>query len=169
MARLITFLSFAIYLSSSIYADQGGVREVRSWADGQWAVVDVKTVTGTVVIVSSVIGREIDFEERNRFAVFEGETVYNHRQKLSVLKTPVSGFQSAVFLKLSDDQYGVQVTFRNELGIQHRLLRIKKHDELVRMRNYLVSTEKLMCGEISEYLKSISGNAYLLQDIKRWI
>lgn len=141
MSKSLMIFSFVIILSSSVYADQSGVREVRSWVDGQWAVVDVKTVTGTVVVLSDVVGREIDFEERSRFAVFEGETLYNRKQKLSVLKTPVTGFQSAVFLKLVDDTYGVKISYKNQLGFQNRLLRIKDAEELNHMRDYLVNFE----------------------------
>lgn len=135
----LIFTCFAIILYSSAYADQAGVREVRSWVDGQWAVVDVKTVTGTVVVLSDVVGPEIDFEERNQFAVFEGETLYNRKQEVSVLKTPVTGFQSAVFLKLADGTYGVKIAYKNQLGVQHRMLPIKNADALHHMRDYLVN------------------------------
>ena len=134
---MVTFFIFTIILFSNVFADSNEIREVRSWEGGTWAVVDVETVRGTVVVLSSVVGREIDFDERSRFAIFEGETVYNHKKYLSVLQTPVVGFQSAVFLKLSDGGYGVQVTYRNEMGIQNRLLRMRDYNDLVRMYDYL--------------------------------
>jgi hypothetical protein len=136
MVRFGVIFIFAITLSINAFADSGGERKVRAWGEGQWAVVDIKTVTGTVMILSPVIGREIDFEERNHFAVFGGETKYNRNQNISVLKTPVSGFQSAVFLKLSESVYGVQVTYRDEVGQHHRLLPIKDNGELMNMRRY---------------------------------
>ena len=137
MRCLVTFFCFVICSYSSAIADSERRREVRSWDEGQWAVVDIEKVTGTVVVLSPVVGQEIDFEERNRFGIFSGETVYNNKQKMSVLKTPVTGFQSAVFLKFSNEKYGVRVTFRNEMGVQHRLLHIADHDEMVRLRDYV--------------------------------
>lgn len=136
MVRFFVGFCFVIISFINAFADSGGERKVRAWGEGQWAVVDIKAVTGTVMILSPVIGREIDFEERNHFAVFEGVTQYNRNQKISTLKTPVSGFQSAVFLKLPEGHYGIQVTYRDEVGQHHRLLPIKDEDELMNMRRY---------------------------------
>lgn len=136
---LLVLFAFAFFIFGNVFADQGRVREVRSWIEGRWAVVDVETISGSVVILSPLVGREIDFEERNRFAVFEGENTYNQKARLFVFKTPIAGFQSAVFLKMSDDTYGVRITYRNEMGLQYRFLPIKNRNDLIRMRDYLSS------------------------------
>jgi len=136
MTRLLAFFVFAICLQGNAFADQKGVREVRPWIEGRWAVVDVKADTGQVVVVSGAVGQEIDQIERNQFAVFEGETTFNRDMKIPVLKTPIVGFQKAVFLKFDEDRYGLLVTFRNEMGLQDRLLPIKNRDVLIEMRDY---------------------------------
>ena len=136
---------------------------LRAWAKDRWAVVTVREVTGTVVVVSPAIGREIDFDEGNRLGVFQGITEYTKRSNVPTLTHPVTGFQSAVFLKLADDQYGICVTFRDEAGTRCRLLHIRDVEELHRIRDYihrmddvqaapdypLVTDEKATCDVIS--------------------
>ncbi len=110
---------------------------LRVWAEDRWAVVTVGEVTGTVVIVSPAVGREIDFDEGNQLGVFQGVTEYTKHHNMPTLTQLVAGFQSAVFLKLSDDQYGICVTFRDEAGTRCRLLHIRDVEELNRIRDYI--------------------------------
>ena len=110
---------------------------LRTWAEDRWAVVTVREVTGTIVVVSPAVGREIDFDEGNQLAVFQGVTEYIKRSNVPTLTYPVTGFQSAVFLKLADDQYGICVTFRDEAGTRCRLLHIRDIEELHRIRDYI--------------------------------
>ena len=110
---------------------------LRVWAEDRWAVVTVGEVTGTVVIVSPAVGREIDFDEGNQLGVFQGVTEYTKHHNMPTLTQLVAGFQSAVFLKLSDDQYGICVTFRDEAGTRCQLLPIRDVEELNRIRDYI--------------------------------
>ena len=110
---------------------------LRTWAEDHWAVVTVREVTGTVVVVSPAVGREIDFDEGNQLSVFQGVTEYTKHHNMPTLTQPIAGFQSAVFLKLADDQYGICVTFRDEAGTRCRLLHIRDVEELNRIRDYI--------------------------------
>ncbi len=110
---------------------------LRVWAEDRWAVVTVGEVTGTVVIVSPAVGREIDFDEGNQLGVFQGVTEYTKHHNMPTLTQPIAGFQSAVFLKLADDQYGICVAFRDEVGTRYRLLHIRDAEELSRIRDYI--------------------------------
>ena len=110
---------------------------LRTWAEDHWAVVTVREVSGTIVIVSPAVGREIDFDEGNQLSVFQGVTEYTKYHNMPTLTQPIAGFQSAVFLKLSDDQYGICVTFRDEAGTRCRLLHIRNAEELYRIRDYI--------------------------------
>ena len=110
---------------------------LRAWAEDHWAVVTVREVTGTIVVISSAVGREIDFDEGNQLGVFQGVTEYTKHHNIPTLTRLVPGFQSAVFLKLADDQYGICVTFRDEAGTRCRLLHIRDIEELNRIRDYI--------------------------------
>lgn len=110
---------------------------LRAWAEDRWAVVTVGEVTGTVVVISPAVGREIDFDEGNQLGVFQGVTEYTKHHNMPTLTQLVPGFQSAVFLKLADDQYGICVTFRDEAGTRCRLLHIRDVEELNRIRDYI--------------------------------
>ncbi len=110
---------------------------LRAWAEDHWAVVTVREVTGTIVVISSAVGREIDFDEGNQLGVFQGVTEYTKHHNIPTLTRLVPGFQSAVFLKLADDQYGICVTFRDEAGTRCRLLHIRDTEELNRIRDYI--------------------------------
>ena len=110
---------------------------LRAWAEDRWAVVTVREVTGTVVIISPAVGREIDFDEGNQLGVFQGVTEYTKHHNMPTVTQLIAGFQSAVFLKLADDQYGICVTFRDEAGTHCRLLHIRDTEELNRIRDYI--------------------------------
>ena len=110
---------------------------LRTWAEDRWAVITVGEVIGTVVVVSPAVGREIDFDEGNQLGVFQGVTEYTKHHNMPTLTQLVAGFQSAVFLKLADDQYGICVTFRDEAGTRSQLLHIRDVEELNRIRDYI--------------------------------
>ena len=112
-------------------------QKLRTWAEDRWAVVTVREVTGTVVVISPAVGREIDFDEGNQLGVFQGVTEYTKHHNMPTVTQLIAGFQSAVFLKLADDQYGICVTFRDEAGTHCRLLHIRDTEELNRIRDYI--------------------------------
>ena len=113
------------------------VRTILPWGDEGWAVVDVRRVTGTLVVVSPLVGREIDLEESNRFALFQGRTVFNQRIRLSLFDLAIPGFQSAVFLRKSNGKPAVKVSFRSGPRVQERALPLKDDDEVRRIREYI--------------------------------
>ena len=77
------------------YADELSDEEVRVVrtivgrdSDG-WAVVDIRTVSGDLVILSPVVGREIDLDEGLHFSMFQGPSEFNRRAPIPVLATAV--------------------------------------------------------------------------------
>ncbi len=139
MGHVILYLLFFVVFCGSAHAmtDSSLVRrELRPYGD-KWAVVEVRDVMGTLVVMAPEVGREIDLEVCNRFGMFQGETVYNRKLNVPTLTYPIEGFQSAVFMKLSDGQYGIKVVYRNEWGLQDQLLRLNDRAELGRIQNYL--------------------------------
>lgn len=127
-----------LFVSSAFAGEKTQTRqELRTWAEDRWAVVTVREVTGNVIAVSPLVGREIDFEEGNRFAIFQGATEYTKRLYLPTLTVPITGFQSAVFLELADEKFGVCVTYRDDAGLHVRFLRLRNRKELARICDYM--------------------------------
>ncbi len=117
-------------------SEPGAVRTIVS-RDESWAIMDVRSVSGKLVIVSPVVGREIDFEESNRFAIFHGRNKYNRGIELSLLNVGIPGFQSAVFLKRDGEKADVRIRFRSGPRIESRLFPLEGLDDLRRTREYI--------------------------------
>lgn len=136
MGKVIIIL--LLFASSAFAGEKTQTRqELRTWVEDRWAVVTVREVAGNVIGVSPLVGQEIDFEEGNRFAVFQGATEYTMRLYLPTLTVPVAGFQSAVFLELADGKFGVCVTYRDDAGSHVRFLRLRNMKELERICDYM--------------------------------
>ncbi|MDA0748817.1 MAG: hypothetical protein O2954_20050, partial [bacterium] len=110
------------------------MRTIMGMDDGTWAVVDVRKVKGNLVVLSPVVGPEIDLEESNRFALFQGRTVFNEKIKIGLFNMAVPGFQSAVFFLGRNDRPMVRVRFRSGAEIQSRTMPLKDKEELRRPR-----------------------------------
>lgn len=112
-----------------------------------WSVVDVRRVEGTLVVLSPVVGKEIDLEESNRYALFQGGTVFTNKIDLPILKMGVSGFQSAVFMKRADGKTAMKIQFRSGERIESRLVNLRKEEDLGRLREYIEHFTEVVKGE----------------------
>lgn len=112
-----------------------------------WAIVDMRSVEGTQIVLSPLIGEEMDLEESNRYALFQGGTTYTSKVDLSVLRIGVSGFQSAEFMKQENGNLAIKVKYRSGPRIQTRLVRLKDDNELRRLREYIENFEGVIQGE----------------------
>ena len=120
--------------------------------DDGWAVADVRKIVGTMVVVSPVVGREINLEESNRFALFQGPNVFTKRVDLPLLQMAVPGFISAVFLKRTDGKPAVGIRYRSGARIENRVMPLKDEGEFQRI------------GAFIEHFDEIRKGAYTLAD-----
>jgi hypothetical protein len=112
-----------------------------------WSIVDVRRVEGTQIILSPAVGSEINLEESNRYALFQGGTSYTSNVDLSILRIGVSGFQSAVFMKKANGKLAIKVQYRSGPRIETRLIGLKDDNELRRLREYIEHFNDVIKGE----------------------
>ena len=144
LVTTVSLLFSTLCTTGPVWADKKGdeedvqaVRTIAPRGDEGWAIVDIRRVAGSLVVVSPVIGREIDLEESNRFSLFQGVTVFNRRIDLPVLQIGVPGFQSAVFMRKANGKPAVKIQYRSGPNIESRLVNMKDDDELRRFREYV--------------------------------
>ena len=111
-------------------SDEQFTRTISSSGSDGWSIVDVRRIDGTQIILSPAVGSEIDLEESNRYALFQGGTTYTSKVDLSLLKVGVSGFQSAVFMKQESGRLALKIEYRSRPRIETRLIPIKSVNEL---------------------------------------
>ncbi len=111
-----------------------------------WAVVDIRTVTGEVVILSPEVGREVGLEEAIKLSVFQGPSEFNRRAPIPILGTSVPGFREAIFIKRQSGRYGVRIEFRSADKIRFRTIRLEETD-VSRIREYVEHFEEIQRGE----------------------
>jgi len=119
---------------------------VSSGSDG-WTIVDERRIDGKQIILSPAVGSEIDLEESNRYALFQGGTTYTSKVDLSLLKVGVSGFQSAVFMKQENGRLALKIEYRSGPRIEARLIPIKSDNELRKLREYVEHFNEVIKGE----------------------
>lgn len=119
---------------------------VSAGTDG-WSIVDIRSVEGTQIILSPVVGAEIDLEESNRYALFQGGTTYTSKVDLSLLRVGVAGFQSAEFMKQANGRLAIKIQYRSGPRIETRLVRLKDDNELRRLREYVENFDAVIKGE----------------------
>ena len=122
------------------------VRTIVGRDSNGWAVVDIKQVTGKVIELSPVVGREIDLEEGIKFSMFQGPSEFNRRGQILELAASVPGFQKAVFLKRSNDRYGVRIEFTTANKTQFRTIPLKEND-VKRIREYVEHFDEIQSGD----------------------
>ncbi|MBB29888.1 MAG: hypothetical protein CME25_13415 [Gemmatimonadetes bacterium] len=136
-----------------------GHRTIEGMDDGDgWRIVDVRNVKGKLVVISPRVGREIDLEESNRDALFQGRTVFNERIRMRLFDMAVPGLQSAVFLKRGKDRYMIRVSYRSGKDISSRSIPLDDENELRRIREYIenfdaISKKKYTLGSESKIEK----------------
>ncbi|MBN2001516.1 hypothetical protein JW935_28500 [candidate division KSB1 bacterium] len=73
---------------------------------------------GEIIIVSKRVGKEIDKEERDQFKLFKG----------------INGFQSAVYTKLPDGRYFLEITYLDENTGEEKINRVLQSELSVKNR-----------------------------------
>lgn len=119
--------------------DEGGgtiVRAVVEREEGGWSIMDTRTVTGKVVILSPVVGPEIDLDEGVRFSMFQGPSEFNRLARVRFMALSVPGFRNAVFITRSEGRYAVRIEFTSGDEVRHRVVRISE-DDLRKAREYV--------------------------------
>ena len=130
------------------------MRTIAGLGEEGWAIVDVREVEGTLVVISPAVGREIDMEERNRFDLFHGPNVANQRINLPMLRMGIPGFQSAVFMKRKNGKPAVRITFRSGRELRSRTIPLRGEDALRRIREYIEHFDEIWKGEYTLGKKS---------------
>ena len=110
-------------------------REILEREEGGWMISDTRTVTGKVVILSPVVGREIDLNEGVRFSMFQGPSEFNKLAGVRFMALSVPGFRNAVFMTRGEG-YAVRIEFSSGDEIRHRVVRIPE-DDLRKAREYV--------------------------------
>ena len=119
-------------------------RTIEGMDDGDgWQIVDVRNVKGKLVVISPDVGREIDLEESNRYALFQGRTVFNEKIKMRLFDMAVPGLQSAVFLERGKDKYMVRVSYRSGPDISSRSVPVGDRNEVRRLREYIENFDEI--------------------------
>jgi hypothetical protein len=83
---------------------------------------------GEIIIISERVGKEIDQAAREKFKLFE----------------EIRGFQSAVYIKLTDGRYFLKITYLDEKTGELKISRIQQSEILIKIRgNYIDHFEEL--------------------------
>jgi len=157
MVALITAVCFTVCnlgVLSPVWANEEEdasegqfIRTITSSGSDGWSIVDVRRIEGKQIILSPAVGSEIDLEESNRYALFQGGTTYTNKVDLSLLKVGVSGFQSAVFMKQESGRLALKIEYRSGPRIEARLIPIKSDNELRKLREYVEHFNDVIKGE----------------------
>lgn len=121
-------------------------RTIEALEDAGWAIVDVRQIEGNLVVLSPLVGPEIDLEESNRYSLFQGRSVYNERVPLRLLDMAIPGIQTATFLK-SGERVMVRIRYRSGPKIANRTVPVGDEDALRRLREYVEHFDKVRKGE----------------------
>ncbi len=121
-------------------------RTIEALEDEGWSIVDIRQIKGNLVVLSPLVGPEIDLEESNRYSLFHGRSVYNERVPLRILDVAVPGLQTATFLKLGE-RVMVRIRYRSGSVIADRTMPVKDEDALRRLREYVEHFDEVRKGE----------------------
>ena len=121
-------------------------RMIEALEDGGWSIVDVRQIEGHLVVLSPLVGPEIDLEESNRYSLFQGRSVYNERVPLRLLDMAVPGIQTATFLKRGE-RVMVRIRYRSGSKIADRTVPVRDEDALRRLREYVEHFDEIRKGK----------------------
>ncbi len=121
-------------------------RTIEALEDGGWSIVDVRQVKGNLIVLSPLVGPEIDLEESNRYSLFHGRSVYNEKVPLRFLNVAISGLQTATFLKLGE-RVMVRIRYRAGSEIADRTMPVGDEDALRRLCEYVEHFDEVRKGE----------------------
>ncbi len=122
------------------------IRTIEALDDAGWSIVDVRQITGNLIILSPLVGPEIDLEESNRYSLFQGRSVYNERVHLRFFDIAIPGLQTATFLKLGE-RVMVRIRYRSGSEIADRTMPVGDEDALRRLREYVEHFDEVRKGE----------------------
>jgi len=77
---------------------------------------------GEIIIISERVGKEIDQEERDKFELFQG----------------INGFQSAVYIRLPDNRYFLEITYLDEKRGELKIARIQQSEISIENGEYYI-------------------------------
>ncbi|MCY4351552.1 MAG: hypothetical protein OXC45_00420 [Gemmatimonadetes bacterium] len=112
-----------------------------------WEIVDVRQVSGTRIVLSSRVGPQIDLEESNRYALFQGATIYSQKIDLPILHLGVAGFQFAEFMKQDNGKLAIKIQYRSGPRIETQLMNLQSENNLRRLREYIEHFDEIVKGE----------------------
>ena len=112
-----------------------------------WEIVDVRQVSGTRIVLSSRVGPQIDLEESNRYALFQGATIYSQKIDLPILRLGVAGFQFAEFMKQDNGKLAIKIQYRSGPRIETQLMNMQSENDLRRLREYIEHFDEIVKGE----------------------
>lgn len=149
---LITAMSFLLLSLCPLQAAESKKetqydRGIYELEDDGWEIVDVRQVSGTRIVLSPRVGPQIDLEESNRYALFQGATVYSQKIDLPVLRLGVAGFQFAEFMKRDNGKLAIKIQYRSGPRIETRLMNLQSENELRRLREYIEHFDEIVKGE----------------------
>ena len=135
-------------------------RVIDRLGEDAWGIVDVRRVSGTRIVLSQRVGAQIDLEESNRYALFQGATVYSQKIDLPVLRLGVSGFQSAEFMKRDNGKLAIKIQYRSGPRIETQLVDLQNENDLHRLRDYIDHFDEIIKGEYALADTSTSDATY---------
>lgn len=146
---LITAMSFLIFSVCPIRAAEETQYErgIHELGDDGWEIVDVRQVSGTRIVLSPRVGPQIDLEESNRYALFQGATIYTQKIDLPILHLGVAGFQFAEFMKRDNGKLAIKIQYRSGPRIETRLVNMQSENDLRRLREYIEHFDEIVKGE----------------------
>ena len=149
---LITAMSFLLFSLCPVRAAESEnktqyERGIYQLGHDGWEIVDVRQVSGKRIVLSPRVGPQIDLEESNRYALFQGATIYSQKINLPILHLGVAGFQFAEFMKQDNGKLAVKIQYRSGPRIETRLVNVQSENNLRRLREYIEHFDEIVKGE----------------------
>ena len=149
---LITAMSFLLFSFYPVRAAESEKktqyeRGIYQLGHDGWEIVDVRQVSGTRIVLSPRVGPQIDLEESNRYALFQGATIYSQKINLSILHLGVAGFQFAEFMKQDNGKLAIKIQYRSGPRIETQLMNLQSENDLRRLREYIEHFDEIVKGE----------------------
>ena len=149
---LITAMSFLLFSFYPVRAAESEKktqyeRGIYQLGHDGWEIVDVRQVSGTRIVLSPRVGPQIDLEESNRYALFQGATIYSQKIDLPILHLGVAGFQFAEFMKQDNGELAIKIQYRSGPRIETQLMNLQSENNLRRLREYIEHFDEIVKGE----------------------
>ena len=157
LTALITSLALAWMqvLATGVFAQEtdseeqdapSRVQTIEAQGTDGWAVVEIRQVEGTRIVLTPVLGKDVDLEESNRFALFQGRNVFNDPFKVRLFNIAVAGLQKATFMRQANGKPSVKIEYRSGKRILTRKVPIRTENELRLLREYVEHFDEIQDG-----------------------